>query len=82
MKLKKLAVFAAFLLLPLLLSAETHPAVTVSEDDSSFTLDNGIVTAKVAKRSGDMTSLTYKNLEMLDAADRQAGYWEHNTARG
>ncbi len=82
MKLKKLAVFAAFLLLPLLLSAETHPAVTVSEDDSSFTLDNGIVTAKVSKRSGDLTSLTYKNLEMLDAADRQAGYWEHNTARG
>ncbi|HEX4350447.1 MAG TPA: polysaccharide lyase family protein [Verrucomicrobiae bacterium] len=82
MKFKKLAVFAAFLLLPLLLNAETHPAVTVSEDDSSFTLDNGIVTTKVSKRSGDMTSLTYKNLEMLDAADRQAGYWEHNTARG
>ena len=82
MKFKKLAVLAAMVLLPMLLKAESHPVVTVSEDDSSFTLDNGIVTARVAKRSGDMTSLKYKNLEMLDAADRQAGYWEHNTARG
>ena len=81
MKFNKLAVLAAAVLLPVLLQAETHSPVTILEDDSTFTLDNGIVTARVAKRSGDLTSLKYKNLEMLDAADRQAGYWEHNTAR-
>ncbi len=57
--------------------------VTVSESGSTFTLDNGIVTAQVAKRSGDLLSLKYKGLEMLDAgSQRQAGYWSHNTARG
>lgn len=81
MNFQKLTVLAAALLLPALLKADSHPAVTVSEDDTSFSLDNGIVSARVSKRSGDLTSLKYKNLEMLDAADRQAGYWEHNTAR-
>ncbi len=56
--------------------------VTVSENDSSFTLDNGIVTATVGKRTGDLTSLKYKGLEMLDAQSRQAAYWSHNAARG
>ena len=40
-------------------------AVTVSEDDSTFTLANGIVTAMVAKSSGDLVSLKYKGMEML-----------------
>jgi len=43
----------------------------------------GIITARVAKRSGDLLSLEYKNLEMLDArSGRQAAYWSHNAARG
>ena len=83
MKLTKLAVVAAIAMLPALLRAESRPAVSVSEDEFSFTLDNGIVTAQVAKRSGDLTSLKYKNLEMLDArSSRQAAYWSHNAARG
>jgi rhamnogalacturonan endolyase len=40
-------------------------AVTVSQDDRTFTLDNGIVKAIVAKESGDLVSLRYKGLEML-----------------
>jgi rhamnogalacturonan endolyase len=60
--------------------AWSSPAVTISQDESSFTLGNGVVTARVAKRSGDLTSLKYKNLEMLDTG-REAGYWEHNVAR-
>jgi rhamnogalacturonan endolyase len=80
MKFKSLAVLAALMLLPVFLKAENHPPVAISEDENSFTLDNGIVTARIAKRSGDLTSLKYNSLEMLDAADRQAGYWEHNTA--
>jgi rhamnogalacturonan endolyase len=82
MNFPKLSLFALALLLPVLLQAAPSPAVTVSEDDNSFTLDNGIVTARVAKRSGDLTSLKYKNLEMLDAGNHQAAYWSHNAARG
>src|SRR2546421_3923790 len=57
--------------------------VTISENDSSFTLDNGIITAEVASRSGDLVSLKYQGREMLDnVSQRQPGYWSHNTARG
>ena len=83
MNFQKLAVVALAILLPPLISAATGPAVTVSEDEDSFVLDNGIVTAHIAKRSGDLTSLKYKNLEMLDASSgHPAGYWSHNAARG
>jgi rhamnogalacturonan endolyase len=39
--------------------------VTLTEDAATYTLDNGIVTARVAKASGDLVSLRYKNQEML-----------------
>jgi rhamnogalacturonan endolyase len=39
--------------------------VTLTEDAETYTLDNGIVTARVAKASGDLVSLRYKDLEML-----------------
>ena len=57
------------------------PAVTVSQDEDAFTLANGIVTAQVAKRSGNLTSLRFHGLEMLDSG-RQSAYWSHNAARG
>ena len=82
MKFKKLTVLAAMLLLPAVLQAESLAPVRISTDETLFTLDNGIVTARVAKRSGDLLSLKYKNLEMLDAAGRQGAYWSHNAARG
>ena len=69
------------LLLPIV--APAAPAsVVVSENDTSFTLANGIVSAQVAKRSGDLISLKYHGLEMLDTGDRQTAYWSHNAARG
>ena len=80
MNLKTLSAAAAAILLATRLFAA--PAVAVSENNSAYTLDNGIVTAQIAKRSGDLLSLKYKNLEMLDTGHRQAGYWEHNVARG
>jgi rhamnogalacturonan endolyase len=82
MNFQKLAVIALTLLLPAMLRAAPQPAVTVSENENSYTLDNGIVTARVAKRSGDLTSLKYKNLEMLDSGNHQSAYWSHNAARG
>ncbi|MBI5766171.1 MAG: hypothetical protein HZA93_00125 [Verrucomicrobia bacterium] len=39
--------------------------VTITETAELYTLDNGIVTARVAKASGDLVSLRYRNLEML-----------------
>src|SRR5690242_17805004 len=48
------------------LTAFAKPApVTLSEDADTYTLDNGIVVARVAKASGDLVSLRYKDLEML-----------------
>jgi len=73
---------ATALILLLTLRVSASDAVTLSETDSSYALANGIVTVSVAKRSGDLFSLKYKGLEMLDtAAGHQAAYWSHNAAR-
>lgn len=45
--------------------SSSGPAVTVTETAEVYTLDNGIVTAKIAKASGDLVSLRYKDKEML-----------------
>src|SRR5215469_11113370 len=64
------------------LSRAAQPVI-VSESDSEFTLNNGQVAARVAKNSGNLVSLKYGGLEMLDnSAQRQAGYWSHNAAYG
>ncbi|HET6386089.1 MAG TPA: polysaccharide lyase family protein [Armatimonadota bacterium] len=59
-----------------------EPAVTLSQDADSFTMDNGIVRAKVNKRSGDLVSLRYRGLEILGAGSGHPyGYWEHTPGR-
>ncbi len=76
----KLLVFVLVFAVPLILQAA--PAVTISENGTTYTLDNGIVTANISKHSGDLLSLHYKNLELLDVeSGHQEGYWSHNTAR-
>lgn len=45
--------------------AAAPAGVTVSEDATFYTLDNGIVTALVAKASGDLVSLKYRGDEIL-----------------
>jgi len=58
-------------------------AVTLHEDPSSFTLSNGIISARVSKRSGDLTSLQYKDHEVLtDKSGHAGGYWSHDTTGG
>jgi rhamnogalacturonan endolyase len=42
-----------------------NPLVTVKEDAETYTLDNGIVTARVSKVTGDLVSLRYHNVEMF-----------------
>src|SRR5215469_17899112 len=64
------------------LSCGAQP-VTISENGSEFTLNNGLVAARVSKGSGNLVSLKYRGLEMLDnSAQRQAGYWSHNAVYG
>lgn len=40
-------------------------AVTMTEDGSAYTLANGIVTARIDKKSGDLLSMKFKETEML-----------------
>src|SRR5262249_436683 len=57
--------------------------VTVSEDANAFTLSNGTVTALVSKRTGDLTSLTFRGVETLNSKSGHAGgYWSHDTVGG
>lgn len=77
----KLSLFIAAFFISVKLLAAENP-VTVSQDENSFTLANGVISTRVAKRSGDLISLKYNGLEMLDTASRQPAYWSHNAARG
>lgn len=45
----------------------------ITEDESAYTLSNGIVTARIDKKSGDLLSVRYKNLEMLGTILRPDG---------
>ena len=44
--------------------------VVLTQDDWSFTLANGLVTARIEKRSGNLVSLTYEGLELLAQGER------------
>ena len=58
-------------------------AVTIEDGPSTFALSNGIVTARVSKRSGDLTSLQFKGTETLnDRSGHAGGYWSHDTTGG
>ncbi len=57
--------FAAALLAAGLSVSCSRGNVTLSEDTQTYTLDNGIVTAVVAKASGDLVSLRYQDREIL-----------------
>lgn len=64
-------------------SSVKHPPVECREDKTHFTLTNGILTAKVSKESGDLTSLVYKGMELLsDKSGHPWAYWSHDTTGG
>ena len=66
-----------------LVSTAQAQNVTVTEDEASFTMSNGIMTARVLKRNGDMASLTYRGREVLTDKSGHAGaYWSHDTTGG
>jgi rhamnogalacturonan endolyase len=51
--------------------------VTVTEDDRTFRLFNGLVAAKIEKRTGTLLSLHYQGTELLaqDHRGSSGGYW-------
>jgi rhamnogalacturonan endolyase len=59
------------------------PPVTLKEDDASFLLSIGIVTARILKNNGDIRSMTYKGRELFtDRSGHAGGYWSHDTTGG
>lgn len=67
------------LLLATALSALANP-VAITESPTDFTLTNGVLTARVLKKNGDLASLKFKDAEMLNDKSGHAGaYWSHDT---
>jgi rhamnogalacturonan endolyase len=64
-------------LLPVAAQAAPEPAVTVTDNGSSWTLDNGIVRATIDKNTGFMPSLIYHGKNVLNG---NGGTWEHTPA--
>ena len=88
---RHLAVFAlavfALPFAPALSAAEPEPVVarpvvadpvTVTEDGDMFTLANGIVTARINKRNGDLESLICDGIDTMGHDQGRAGYWEQD----
>lgn len=52
--------------------------VTLTESPDTYTLSNGILTATVDKRSGNLSSLLYRDTEILNPNRRHpSGFWSH-----
>lgn len=61
-------------------SGQAPAPVTLGEDASTYTLANGVVTARIAKDTGDIISLVYRDIETLarPASGHPYGYWSHS----
>ena len=63
--------------------AQNGAPVTITESTTDFTLSNGVVTARVLKRNGDLASLKFRDAEMLnDKSGHPGAYWSHDTTGG
>ncbi|HTQ39330.1 MAG TPA: polysaccharide lyase family protein [Pirellulales bacterium] len=62
-------------------STGTLDQVTLVDHGQSYTFSNRYCTAVISKRSGDLTSLTYKGKELMGYdSGHHAGYWEQSPA--
>ncbi|HEV2329185.1 MAG TPA: polysaccharide lyase family protein [Verrucomicrobiae bacterium] len=80
----KWRVFVLLLLVrPVSLPATAADKVTISQDETSLTLDNGVISARVSKRTGNLTSLVYKQFQVFDvgSGSSSGGYWSYDVAR-
>jgi rhamnogalacturonan endolyase len=57
---------------PMVAKPDANAAVTVTDNGTAWTMDNGIVKATISKRNGNMTSLVYRGINTMG----QGGYWE------
>jgi rhamnogalacturonan endolyase len=60
---------------PSRLFAQAAPAgpVSVTEDQATYTLDNGTIRALISRKSGDLISMKYKGAEMLATFQKEDG---------
>ena len=65
---------------PAIAKSAARDLVTITDGTTSFTLSNGTVTARIAKRNGDLESLVYNSLETMGHEQGRAGYWEQDPA--
>jgi rhamnogalacturonan endolyase len=62
--------------------AAPNQDVRITDGAWDYVLNNGVVSATVNKRSGDLVSLKYRGLEMLGAGSGHPfGYWSHAPGR-
>jgi rhamnogalacturonan endolyase len=63
--------------------AQNDAPVIVTDSPNEYVLTNGVMTARVLKRSGDLASLKFKGVEMLnDKSGHPGAYWSHDTTGG
>jgi hypothetical protein len=63
---------------PVVAKTDGKAPVTVTDNGKTFTLANGIVTATINKRNGDLDSLVFKGLETMGHEQGRSGYWEQD----
>lgn len=79
---KRPLLFVTFACVALALTGRAQ-SVSITEDETSYILTNGIMTGKVLKRNGDLSSLKFRDKEVLTDKSGHAGaYWSHDTTGG
>ena len=63
---------------PVVAKPDTKTGVTITDNGKQFSLTNGVVTARINKRNGDLESLIYKGIDTMGHDQGRAGYWEQD----
>src|SRR5262249_16711667 len=63
---------------PVVAKPDAKVPVTITDNGKTFTLANGIVTATINKRTGDLDSLVFKGVETMGHEQGRSGYWEQD----
>ncbi len=66
---------------PLVARPDVAAPVTVKSEDGHYVLANGIVTARIDQRTGDLDSLIYHGIDLMGHDQGRAGYWEQDPSR-
>jgi rhamnogalacturonan endolyase len=63
---------------PVVAKSKTGAPVTITDDGTMFILDNGIVTAHIAKRNGSLEQVIYKGVDRAGHDQGAVGVWEQD----